>query len=215
MKKIVIPIVAILVAFASYSCRPKASAATTPGVAAKQTIEHIMNDDYDAFVKSISFTQPVPDAHRASTNRAHAAALRTIHRTNVEEHGGLKEVQLISEKMSPDNKTCDVVVCSHYNDGMVKTINMQMVNDRNVWKVRETPYKEIWRATTSNGDTEVIKVRTGAERDFIKDKNQDTGEKQFIKDINRADGEVEVVKVLENGRRHREVIKSMPDGTIE
>jgi hypothetical protein len=216
MKRVLLPLaVALSMLALGSSCRPKATAAATPGVAAKQYIEHIMNDDYDAFVKAIKFTEPVPDATRATVNRAHAAALRTIHRTNVEEHGGIKEVQLVSEKMSPDNNTCDVVVCSHYHDGMAKTINMHMTKDNNVWKVRETPYKEIWRATTSTGDTEVIKVRTGAERDFIKDKDRDTGEKQFIKDINRAGGEVEVVKVLENGRRHREVIKSMPDGTIE
>jgi uncharacterized protein YdaT len=196
------------------SCRPKALAAT-PGLAAKQYAEHIMNDDYDAFVKAISFTEPVAVAEKPAVDKSHATALRTIHHSHINERGGIKEIKLVSEKFSPDNKTCDVVLASHYNDGLVKTINMHMVNDYEVWKIRETPYKEIWRATTSEGDTEVIKVRTGHERDFIKDKNRDTGEKQFIKDINRHNGEVEVIKVLENGQRHREVIRTMPDGTIE
>jgi hypothetical protein len=196
------------------ACRPKAIAAA-PGHAAKQYAEHIMNGNYDAFVKAISFTESVPVEAKPIVDKAHATALRTIHHSNITDRGGIKEIKLISEKFAPDNKTCDVVLASHYNDGLVKTINMHMVNDYEVWKVRETPYKEIWRATTSEGDTEVIKVRTGRERDFVKDKNNDTGEKQFIKDINRHNGEVEVIKVLENGQRHREVIRTMPDGTIE
>ena len=196
------------------SCRPKVVAAT-PGIAAKQYVEHIMNDDYEAFVKAISFTEPIPTTNVNAVHKAHAAALRTIHHPDIAQRGGIKEVRLVSEKTSPDNKTCDVVLANHYNDGLVKTVNLHMANDYDVWKVRETPYKEIWRATTSEGDTEVIKVRTGHERDFIKDKNKDTGEKQFIKDINRNDGQVEVVKVLENGQRHREVIRTLKDGTIE
>lgn len=195
------------------SCTPKAVA--TPGAAAKQYVEHIMNDNYDAFVEAISFTEPVPAAHVKTANKAHATALRTIHQPDISQRGGIREVRVVSEKPSADNKTCDVVVASHYGDGLVKTVNLHMVNDYDMWKVRETPYKEIWRATTSEGDTEVIKVRTGHERDFIKEKNRDTGEKQFIKDINHHDGRVEVIKVLENGHRHKEEIRTLRDGSIE
>jgi hypothetical protein len=100
----------------------------------------------------------------------------------------------------------------HYNDGMVKTVDLLMLNDNNVWKVRETPYKEIWRGTTSNGDTEVVKIRSGHNREFIKDKDKDLGEKEFVKDILKRDGQIEVVKVLVDGRRHREVIKTLDEG---
>lgn len=195
------------------SCTKKAAA--TPGTVAKQYVEHIMNDDYEAFVDAISFTEPVAPEHRATVNRAHASALRTIHQPNISENGGIKEVKVVSEEMAPDNKSCDVTLSSHYNNGMVKTIDMTMINEDDIWKVRETPRKEIWKGTTSEGDTEVIKVRSGHERDFIKDKDVDTGEKQFIKDINHRNGNVEVVKVLENGRRSREVIRNLGDGVIE
>ena len=201
---------AIVGAFAS--CNKK-SAAATPGMAAKQYVEHIMNDDYEAFVEAVSFTQPVPAATKKAVNKAHAAALRTIHQPAVAERGGIREVKLISEKTSSDNKTCDVVLAKHYNNGVVSTVNLHMVNDYNMWKVRETPYKEIWKATTSEGNTEILKVRTGHDRDFFKEKDYDTGEKQFVKDISRRDGQVEVIKVLENGKRHREVIKTLKDGT--
>ncbi len=196
------------------SCNPK-SKASTPGEAAKKFATHVVNNDYEAFVKDISFTKPVPAAHKKAVNRAHAASLRTIHHPDVAQHGGVKEVKVVHEKMSPDNKTCDVRIANQYNDGVVKTVDLQMVNEKDVWKVRETPYKEIWRATTSDGETEVIKVRSGHERDFIKDKNLDTGEKQFIKDVHKRDGQVEVIKVLEDGRRHREVIKTLDEGGRE
>ncbi len=214
MKKIIYLAFCCLTAAAVVtSCRPKVVAAT-PGEAAKQYVEHIMNNDYEAFVKAISFTETPPAEMKAEVDKAHATALRAIHHPDVARRGGIREVKLVSEKPSPDNTSCDVVVASHYNDGLVKTVNLHMINEYDMWKVRETPYKEIWRATTSEGNTEVIKVRTGHERDFVKDKSRDTGEKQFIKDINHHNGQVEVIKVLENGQRHREVIRTLDDGTV-
>lgn len=210
MKKILCFVVCCgVVAALAGSCRTK-SVASTPGTAAKHYVEHIVNDDYEAFVDAITFIEPVPAAQKKAVNEAHASALRTIHRPDIERHGGVKEVKVVSEKFAPDKKNCDVVVASHYNDGVVKTVNLKMANDDNdVWKMSETRYKEIWRATTSEGETEVIKVRTGHERDFIKDKNRSTGEKQFLKSISRRNGHVEVIKVMEGGRRHREVIKAL------
>lgn len=203
-----------IVAAVGASCHSKTVAAT-PGAAAKKSVEYIMNNDYERFVDQISFIEPVAPAYRKATNRTHATALRAIHHPDITRHGGIKEVRVVSEKMSPDNRTCDVRVASHYNDGMVKNVDMHMINDNKVWKVRETPYKEIWRATTTEGDTEVLKVRSGHERDFVKDKEHETGKKQFLKDVQKRDGQVEVVKVMEDGRRHREVIKTLDESNRE
>jgi hypothetical protein len=202
-----------LVVLATASCRPRPVAAT-PGEAAKQYVEHIMRGDYEAFVEGVSFADAPPTGMTAGQDRAHAEALRAIHMVDVNDRGGIREVRVISERPSADNRICDVILASHYHDGLVKTVSLHMVNDYDVWKIRETPYKEIWRATTSEGDTEVVKVHDGATRDFIKAKDRVTGAKEFIKDIDRHNGEVEVVKVLEGGRRHREVIRTMDDGTI-
>jgi len=207
MKKILyIALACAAVMAVGASCNKKAAA--TPGVTAKRYVEHIVNDDYESFVKAISFTQPVSKARSAEVEKVHAAALRAIQHPKTVERGGIKEVKVVSEKMSPDNKTCEVVLANHYNNGVVSTMEMRMAKEDGEWKVRETPGKEIWKATTSEGDTEVVKVRTGGEREFVKDKVRDMGEKQFVKDIHRAGGDVEVVKVLEDGSRHKEVIKS-------
>lgn len=197
-----------MVAALGASCHSGTTAAT-PGEAAKKYIEHIVNNDYEAFVNVISFVEPPAAGGRMAVNRAHAASLRSIHHPDVAEHGGIREVRVLHEKMSPDNRSCDVSIANRYDDGMVKRIDLRMINDMDVWKVRETPRKEIWRATTSEGDTEVIKVRSGHRRDLIEERDGDTGEKQFIKDIVKRDGQIEVVKVLEDGRRHREVIKTL------
>lgn len=211
MKKIMFLAVACcVVAAAVVSCNKKAAA--TPGATAKRYVQHIVDDDYASFVKAIAFIEPVPAATQKAAHQAHATAMRTIHKPDVDRRGGVREIRVVSEKMHPDKKTCDVVLSSHYNDGSTKTVNMQMVNDRNMWKIRETPYKEIWHATTSDGDNEVLKVRTGHERDFVKDKAHDLGEKQFVKDLSHRNGDVEVIKTLENGHRHREVIKNLQEG---
>jgi hypothetical protein len=203
----------MVVAALGYSCRPRVVAAT-PGVAAKQYVEHIMNGDYESFVEGVSFAEPPPADMRRELDKAHAEALRTLHLPDVASRGGIREVKVVSEKPSADNRTCDVVVASHYNDGLVKTVNLHMINDYDTWKIRETPYREIWRATTSEGNTEVVKVRSGDQRDNTWARNDNTGEKQFVKDINHNDGQVEVVKVLEDGTRHTEMIRTLDDGSF-
>ncbi len=186
----------------------------TPGVVAKQCVEHIMNNDYEAFVENISFVEPVPEVARPAVNRAHATALRAIHHPDVVARGGIAEVQVVSEDISEDNITGDVVVANHYDDGSVEAVTLHMIKDFDMWKVRETSCKEIWRATNIEGDTEIIKVRTGRDRDFFKSRSLGTGEKQFVKDISRPNGQVEIVKALENGKRHREVIRFSDDGAF-
>jgi hypothetical protein len=211
MKKLLYLTLVLVAITALGSCQKKAAA--TAGQAAKQYAEHIKSDNYDAFVKAIVFTEPIAPAVRKTVNATHAKRLRTVHHPSVTEKGGIREVRLVSEKPSPDNKMCDVTLTNHYNDGTVETLNYNMINDNNVWKIRETPYKEIWKATTSNGDNEIIKVRSGHERDFVK--VNDNGEKEFVKDIIKRDGDIEVIKTLENGQRHREVIKTLQEGNRE
>jgi hypothetical protein len=181
--------------------------ATTAGDAAKGYVEHIMRGDYESFVRGVSFASPVPADQARRLEKTHAEALRTLHLPDVAGRGGISQVRVLSEKFSPDNRSCHVVVANRYGDGLVKTVNLDMVNEGDVWKIRETPYREIWRATTSEGATEVVKVRPagdGAE-----------GQKLFVKDINHPDGKVEVVRVLENGERHRQHVPILDDRTVE
>ncbi len=208
MKKLLCFTLCLAAVAALGSCKKKVAA--TPGEAARIYTEHIMNDNYGAFVEAIVFTEPVAPEVRKTVNALHAQHLRTVHHPNVTERGGVKEVKVVSQKISPDNSTADVVLTNTYNDGLVETVNYQMVNDNTTWKIRVTPNKEVWRAVTSDGDHEVIKIREGHARDFIKEK--DHGERHFVKDIVKRNGEVEVIKVLENGQRHREVFKTIDDG---
>ncbi len=202
-----------LVAVASLgSCNKKATA-TTPGAKAKQMTEHMCNDNYEAFVEAIVFTNPVKPEVKKVVNTEHAKALRTVHHPSVTEKGGVKEVKVVSENIAPDRKTATVVLTNQYNNGVLETVNYDMVNDNNEWKVRVNDNKEVWRATTSEGDHEVLKIREGHDRDFVKEK--DNGEKHFVKDIVKRDGQVEVIKHLENGHRHREVIKTLQEGNRE
>lgn len=210
MKKILYIAVCLAVVVALGSCKKKA---VTAGEAARQYTEHIMHDDYDAFVDAIAFREPVKPEVRKVVNAAHAKELRTIHHPDVTRRGGIKEVRLVSERPDARNKTADVIVRNVYNDGSIENMNYQMVNDNNLWKIRVTPNKEVWRATTAEGDLETVKIREGKERDFIKDK--DNGEKQFVKDIVKRDGQVEVIKTLANGERQREVIKTLDEGNRE
>ncbi|MDR2913165.1 MAG: hypothetical protein LBV38_07785 [Alistipes sp.] len=208
MKKILFLVTCLAAAAALGSCNKRATA--TPGGAAKHYVEQLQNDNYEAFIAGIAFVKPVEvvaPAARESSECSCAESLRAIHRPDVVERGGIREVRLVSEKVAPDHMTCDVTLTNHYLNGDIETIDFTMVNEVDVWKVRENPYKEIWHATDNNGNIEVIKVRTGHERDFFKG-HDDGGEREFVKNILRHNGQKEIVKVLENGTRHREVIEN-------
>jgi len=211
MKKILYIAVCLAAVASMGSCKKKV--ASTASQAAKQYAEHLRSDNYDKFVEAIVFTEPVAPAVKKVVNKVHATQLRTIHHPSVTKKGGIKEVRVVSETPAPDKKSAKVVLTNHYNNGVVETVNYDMVKANNIWKIRETPYKEIWKATTNEGSVETIKLRTGHDRDFIKEK--DNGEKQFVKDITHRNGQVEVIKTLENGIRHREVIKTIEDGNRE
>lgn len=216
MKKSLYLAVCLVAVAALGSCNNK-KAATTAGEAAKQYADYLKNDKYDAFVEAIVFTEPVAPAAKPAVQKAvkseHAKQLRTVHHPNVTERGGVKEIRIVSETPSADSTSYHVVLTNHYNNGIVETMNYHMVNDNNIWKIRETPYKEIWKATIGDGHVETIKIRSGHDRDFIKEK--DNGEKQFVKDIIKRDGQVEIIKTLQNGERHREVIKHLDEGNRE
>ncbi|MDR2890325.1 MAG: hypothetical protein LBV18_01770 [Alistipes sp.] len=223
MKKFIYVAVCFAAVATLGSCKKKVT--STPGMAAKHYVEQMCCDNYEDFVEAIVFTEPVEPATQAApaasadkatqkaTRRAisksHADQLRAVHHPDVTDRGGVKEVRIVSETPAEDNLSTAVVLSSHYNDGTVETINVDMVNENKMWKIRETPYKEIWKATNADGDTETIKIRSGHDRDFIKD--NDNGERQFVKSILRRDGPVERIKTLSDGRRHREVIKHITD----
>jgi hypothetical protein len=195
----------MVLAAAGHSCRSR-TVAVTAGDAAKGYVENIMRGDYESFVRGVSFASPPPADQAGRLEKAHAEALRTLHLPDVASRGGISQVRVLSEKFSPDNLSCHVVVANRYGDGLVKTVNLDMVNENDVWKIRETPYREIWRATTSEGATEVVKVRPAGEGA--------DGEKLFVKDINHPDGKVEVVRVLENGERLRQDVPILDDRTV-
>ena len=211
MKKLLCITICLTAVAVLASCKPKVPA--TAGEAAKIYTEHIMNDNYGAFVEAIAFTEPIKPEVSKVVHAIHAQQLRTVHHPNVVERGGIKEVRVISQRPAPDNKTADVVLTNTYNNGVIETVNYAMINDDVAWKIRITPNKEVWRATHSDGSHEVIKIREGHQRDFIKEK--DHGEKHFVKDIVKHNGEVEVIKVLENGHRHREVIRHLDEDVRE
>lgn len=214
------------------SCNPKAKA--TPGQVAKRYTERIMNDDYDAFVRAIRFTETPADAApkakaysrsmaKAATNDAqhemresrrdwnHQAAreMRTVNHPSVTERGGIRQVEVVSEVVTPD-ESVDVIIENTYADGLVEQVEYKMINDDQDWKIRVTDNKEVWRATTDRHDRETLKIRDNRKRDFLKDNER--GDRRFVKELTKRDGQREVVKTLGDGRRHRDVVKVLEEG---
>lgn len=198
----------------------KKTTVQTPSMAAKECAQCLKDGNYEGFVEAVVFEEPIAvvaakpmngkstsprkatPARKVSKQqvRQHAAALKAMHQPEVQKKGGIKDVDVVSETVSPDGQTAVVVVTNAYNNGDVDQVGYLMVNDPETqqWKVKVNKNKEVWRAVSNDGTSEVVKVRDGDVRDFVKVKQD--GHKDFIKEI---DG------------NHREVLKAMEDGHKE
>ncbi len=213
MKKFVYLAVICAAVAALASCKEKKTEKTA-ALAAKEYTESLLNGDYDGFVDLVVFAEPTPGTTtvpvKPEVKKVHSSTLKAIHQPSVDEKGGVKSVAVASEKVAPDGLSANVKLTNTYNNGEIEYIDYEMIYVEPVWKVKVNKNKEVWTATDINGDKEVIKIKEGANRDFVK--TNDDGERQFVKEIVKRDGQVEVVKILENGEHYKEVVKILEEG---
>lgn len=224
MKKLVYLVVCCATVASFAACKGKNKTAQTPAVAAKEYVELIKVGNYEEFVDAIVFEEPakapaVTPEQKKAVKTSNAQALKTVHHATVEEKGGLKDVAVVSETVAPDGQTADVILAGTYNNGEIETITCKMVNDEKRWKIRVNDNKEVWKAVNKDGDREVIKIREGHDRDFVKIKED--GERDIFKDIEYADRKVEKIKIdgdreihIDRTTPHGEVIKVVENGKV-
>ncbi|MDL2230304.1 hypothetical protein LJB87_00760 [Alistipes sp. OttesenSCG-928-L06] len=214
-----------LIAFSSCGSKQK------PGEVAKAQHEKLQNKDYNGYVETIyidEFMLPVDvtpaqkDQHVQTVKQQHAQILKTNAEPMLDAKGGLKDVTVKSETVSPDGKTADVVLTNTYHNGDVEDIAYALIFDEpaEVWKVKLGPDKEVWKTLAADGQFDSFKIKETDHRDIIKVHTE--GERDFIKDIDtehrdvhkeKVDGEKSVHKVIE--KNDEIVIKDKVDGEKE
>lgn len=215
MKKLVY-ILACCAVVASFSACKNKKVEKTAATAAKEYHELLNRDgNYEAFVDAIVFEEPTAIKTNKATQKAvkaaHARTIRTIHHDDVRSKGKLKDVRVVSEKLSGDGKKANVTLAGTYNNGVIETVTYEMVNDSRDWKIRVNDYKEVWKAVDNEGNREVVKLREDADRrNFAKAK--DAEDREVIKEIDGTHRDIEKIKL--DGNREIRIDRTNHDGEV-
>jgi len=218
MKKGSVLLMCALGMLALSSCNSKKSAGET----AKIHHENLRNQDYTAYVESIYWEEVLPPAAISEEKVKHAQILQEKAKPVIDAKGGLKQVNVKSEKVSQDGKTANVTLTNTYNNGDVEDIVYMLVYDEPMeeWKIKMGNDKEVWKTVLADGTHESFKLKEtdnrdiwkahmGSERDFIKEIDGANREVEKVK----VDGEKEVHKVIE--KKDETVIKDKVNGEKE
>ncbi|MCC8035150.1 MAG: hypothetical protein LIO77_04350 [Rikenellaceae bacterium] len=220
MKKLLIPALLLLgiVAFTGCKSNKQKKASAT----AREYSEYIMIGDYDGLVDRMVADNDFDSRELRQDKRRYSEMLRHNVGEHVKRNGGIKKIDVISEKTAPDGNSANVVVRHNYNNGVAEDISYDLLYADNEWKVKMGPHKEVWRTKLPDGThvgfklkendgKEVFKQHIGDERDFVKIKESEDGDRAVLKV--KEDGEKDVIKVKE--KDDEIVVKEKHDGEKE
>lgn len=195
MKKSVILFAALLAIVALPGCKSKSKMAAEK---AKTCAGYIMNSDYDQFVNHITYDKNLTSAQLEQQKASDAAILKRRVHPMVAEKGGIKEVNVVSTNLAEENpQVANVVFTNLYNNGDIEDVEYLMVLDENVWKVKVSNDRTVWKTRTDDGERVSFKLIDEPHKDVFKEHID--GEREFIKEKDKRN--VEVEKIKEDGKR--------------
>jgi len=216
MKKALVLMACALVATAFTGCNSKKS----PGEVAKAHHEMLKNNNYNGYVDNIyvdetllpvSVTPAQRDQYVRTVNQQNAQMLRQKVQPTLDARGGIKDVAVKSQNIAPDGRNANVTLTNTYNNGQMEDVTYALMMDNNdEWKVKMGPDKEVWRAVSTDGRHETIKLKDETNRQIMKDDAD--GNRDFVKVI--QDGNREVTKVKEDGDRQVRKVIEKEDETV-
>lgn len=105
-----------------------------PGKAAKLYIEYMAAGDYDKMLDGL-YTEPGADAEEVKQGKTMLKSMLTEKGSeSLEEKGGIKTVDIVSEEIAEDGRTAKVKLLYTYGNGETEESDMDMRLDGNKWK---------------------------------------------------------------------------------
>jgi len=133
MKKIITLVFAVIAAgVAVSSCSLKAS---TPTEAAKQYFDYVAGGQYDKFVNAIAFPAEISGAELKEQKAAVKALMDEKVVPSLEEKGGLKSMEVISETLAADGMSAYIEALYTYGNGETSEEDMDLVLVDGRWLV--------------------------------------------------------------------------------
>ncbi len=190
MKKFFVVALCALAFVGFESCKSKAKKA------AEVAVEHsnlLKDGKYDLFVEEFHFAPVVPAEQIAAEKEVYKKAYKEQVHPVVAAKGGLKKAKVVSETVSDDGKTAQVVLNHEYGNGQVEEVPYDMVLVDDTWKLAENSHlREVWRTQTPEGDPLEIKIKETPHKDVVKEFVD--GEHDFVKEIHEDGKEVAAVR---------------------
>ena len=107
----------------------------SPAQAAKKYAEYMESGDYDKFVDGIAFSDTATEEEVKQQKEMILALLQEKGQKSMEEKGGLKKVEIISETISEDGNTAKVILKQTYGNGDTEDANYDMTKKDGRWKM--------------------------------------------------------------------------------
>lgn len=132
MKKFLQLFVAAALMFGAAAC---ASGVSSPGTAAKQYAQYVADGQYEKFADGI-YIDPATPAEEVEQGKAMIVSLiKEKGVKDIEEKGGLKSIEVVSEQISEDGQTATVELKYTYGNGETSDNSSEMRLDGGVWKM--------------------------------------------------------------------------------
>lgn len=207
MKKFFVLTLCALAFVGFEGCKTKAKKAAD--VAAEHA-KMLKDGNYDLFVEEFHFEPVIPVEEVAAEKEVYKAAMKEKVHPVMTAKGGLKKSKVVSETVSDDGKSAEVVLNHEFNNGQTEDQTYNLVQVDDTWKLADGHLREVWHTETPEGEPLIIKLKETPHKDVMKEYVD--GEHNFVKEIHEDNKEV--IKVREGDERDVTKVKERHDGTI-
>lgn len=112
-----------------------ACSSDSPGKAAKKYASYMQSGEYEKFVDGFYFGEDASPEDMDQTKKMLLAMIQEKGAKGMEQKGGLKEIEIVSEELSEDKKTAKVILKQIYGNGESDENTIDMVLVDGTWKM--------------------------------------------------------------------------------
>ncbi|MDR2953793.1 MAG: DUF4878 domain-containing protein [Prevotella sp.] len=105
-----------------------------PGEEAKKYINYLAKGDFEKFADGIAY-EDTASKEEIQAAKAMMAGMGEKAKKTIEASGGVKGVEVVSEDISEDGNSAEVVLKVTYGDGSTKDSDVDMVKKDGKWKM--------------------------------------------------------------------------------
>ena len=112
-----------------------ACSSDSPGKAAKKYASYMQSGEYEKFVDGFYFEGEASTEDVDRTKQMLLSMIQEKGAKEMEQKGGLKEIEVVSEELSEDKKTAKVVLKEVYGNGESNENTVDMILVDGTWKM--------------------------------------------------------------------------------